>query len=237
MNTILQSCSVIGLGVGSLLGGTMLGNGKRSKIIQYNILGLAASGASLYLEFFSICVWRFIHGFATGILVNACPKMIEETVPANVMDYGFGTSTNLCINVAIMVTLLLGLGLPPESDYAETNYWMIFYGSAIPMFLLALLFNFTVFKYDSISFHAKNEEKEQCLAMISSVYSEDEKTCLIIYYYHVRLQKILAQKEAVKPDVKSTLFDPEFRSATWVCISIAVYNMMSGVNIINGYST
>ena len=29
LNTILQSCSVIGLGIGSLLGGTMLGNGKR----------------------------------------------------------------------------------------------------------------------------------------------------------------------------------------------------------------
>jgi len=77
-------------------------------------LGLVATCASMYLQFASMCVWRFIHGFATGILVNACPKMIEETVPGNVMDYGFGTSTNLCINVAIMITLLLGIGLPPE---------------------------------------------------------------------------------------------------------------------------
>ena len=113
MNTTLKSCAIIGLGIGSLLGGTMLGNGKRSKIIQYNILGLVATGASMYLQFTSMCVWRFVHGFATGILVNACPKMIEETVPADVMDYGFG-STNLCINVAIMITLLLGIGLPPE---------------------------------------------------------------------------------------------------------------------------
>ena len=73
--------------------------------------------------------------------------------------------------------------------------------------------------------------------MITKVYSEDEKACLVIYYYHVRLQKILAEREAVKPDVKSTLTSEEFRSATWICISIAVYNMMSGVNIINGYST
>ena len=41
----------------------------------------------------------------------------------------------------------------------------------------------------------------------------------------------------MKPDVKSVLTSEEFRSATWLCISIAVYNMMSGVNIINGYST
>ena len=41
----------------------------------------------------------------------------------------------------------------------------------------------------------------------------------------------------MKPDVWSTLTSEEFRKATWVCIAIAVYNMMSGVNIINGYST
>ena len=156
LNTILQSCSVIGLGIGSLLGGTMLGNGKRSKIINYNIVGLCASSASLYLNFNLICIARFIHGFSTGILVNACPKMIEETVPSHVMDYGFGTSTNLSINVAIMISLLLGLGLPPESEYGETKYWMVFYASAIPMYLIALVFNLTVFKYDSISFHAKH---------------------------------------------------------------------------------
>lgn len=37
--------------------------------------------------------------------------------------------------------------------------------------------------------------------------------------------------------MKATLTSPDYRSATWICISIAIYNMMSGVNIINSYST
>lgn len=115
-------------------------------------------------------------------------------MPAHVMDYGFGTSTNMSINVAIMITQLLGHGLPPESDYSETNYWMVFYGSAIPMFLIALFFNLAEFKNDSISFHAKHQEKKECLAMIKSVYLENENNCLMIYYYHVRIQQILAEK-------------------------------------------
>jgi len=41
----------------------------------------------------------------------------------------------------------------------------------------------------------------------------------------------------VKPDVKSILFSEEFRSATWICISIAAYNMMSGIHIISANST
>ena len=81
--------------------------------------------------------------------------MIGETVPGHMLDKGFATSTNISIQVAIMISLLLGLGLPPESDFGETKYWMIYYGYAIPMYLIVLSCMFIVFKYDSISFHAK----------------------------------------------------------------------------------
>ena len=108
----------------------MLGNGKRRLIIHFNFNALVATLMSLFgtKSFGFLCFFRFCHGYFTGILVNACPKMIEETVPAHAMDYGFGISTNLFINVAVMITLLLGLGLPPEEEYATTNYWMVFYG-------------------------------------------------------------------------------------------------------------
>ena len=129
-NTILQSSAVVGLGIGSLVGGTMMGNGKRRLVITYNYLALVASFLSLFAgkTFWLLCISRFFHGYFTGILVNAAPKIIEETVPAHVMDKGFGISTNLFINVAVMSTLLLGVGLPPEEKYATSNYWMIFYG-------------------------------------------------------------------------------------------------------------
>lgn len=110
----------------------MLGNGKRRLIIINNCSALSASLLSILeyrtFAFGSLCIFRYLHGYFTGILVNACPKMIEETVPAHAMDYGFGISTNLFINVAVMITLLLGLGLPPEEEYATTKYWMVFYG-------------------------------------------------------------------------------------------------------------
>ena len=33
------------------------------------------------------------------------------------------------------------------------------------------------------------------------------------------------------------LIDPEFRGATWFCIFLAIFNQLSGVNIVNMYST
>jgi MFS family permease len=184
--TLIQSCSIIGIGLGSCLGGNMLGNGKKRVLFIYNIIALLSSASSLYLNFYLICASRLIHGFATGILVCAAPKMIEETVPSHVMDYGFGTSTNLCINVAIMIELLLGIGLPPEEDFYDTNYWMVFYAFAVPLLCFALFFNMTYFKNDSIVFLAKQGKKQECLEVIKKVFNESDKNCEIIYLFYVR---------------------------------------------------
>lgn len=38
------------------------------------------------------------------------------------------------------------------------------------------------------------------------------------------------------PNLWTSLTSRDYRSASWLCISIAVYNQMSGINIVNGYS-
>lgn len=63
------------------------------------------------------------------------------------------------------------------------------------MLILALLLNHMAFKSDSISFHAKHEDKVKCLNLIDNVYYiEGPKLKFMIYYYYVRQQKIMAEK-------------------------------------------
>ena len=71
-----------------------------------------SSGLSLFSVYGLICVGRFIHGFSSGVLVSAVPKIIDETAPAHIVDKWFATSTNLMINVGIMTMMLLGIGTP-----------------------------------------------------------------------------------------------------------------------------
>jgi MFS family permease len=76
-----------------------------------------------------MCLGRFIYGFAAGVILCTTPKMLEEIVPANLMDTGFGMSTSLAINIAFFGCLLLGGGMPEDpKDLAETHYWMIMFG-------------------------------------------------------------------------------------------------------------
>ena len=81
-----------------------------------NVINIASCVARIWPNFPLILVASFIQGFASGVHVSACPKIVEETVPFHVQDKGFGGSTNLLANLAIMINMLLGFGLPKATD-------------------------------------------------------------------------------------------------------------------------
>lgn len=65
---------------------------------------------------------------------------MEETIPSNHMDYGYGISTNLGINLFVMISLLSGLIIP--SDKAElltSQNWKIIYLIPVPLLIIAFL--------------------------------------------------------------------------------------------------
>jgi len=127
--TMLSTSALLGIAIGNIFGGDFVKNGRRKTIIQFNILGLIGTLLTLVLDFYSMCLGRMIFGFASGILSCATPKMLDEIIPARMMDKGFGTSTNILINFAFFVVLIMAMGVP-ESPAAlmETKYWMLIYG-------------------------------------------------------------------------------------------------------------
>lgn len=111
------------------MGGSLIANGRRRIIIIFNILAILSSLLSLILDFKVLCMARFLFGFSSGVILCATPKNIEETIPSKLLDYGFGISTNISINIAIMYSMLLGLGEPKEElDLEQSGFWRIIYG-------------------------------------------------------------------------------------------------------------
>ena len=66
-----------------------------------------------------MCFGRFVFGFSCGILICTTPKAIDETVPSHMVDNGFGTSTNIIINLSFMLVAVLSL-MMPETETALT---------------------------------------------------------------------------------------------------------------------
>lgn len=110
--TILSTSALVGIALGNIFGGDFVKNGRRKTIIIFNILGAIATCFTLILDFNSMCFGRMLFGFASGILSCATPKVLDETIPANLMDKGFGTSTNIIINFAFFAVLIMAMGMP-----------------------------------------------------------------------------------------------------------------------------
>lgn len=93
-----------------------------------------------------MCFGRFVFGFACGVLICTTPKAIAETVPSNLIDKGFGTSTNIIINLSFMLVAILALGMPEtEEALSKDWYWMVIFGCQIPLQVTAILLHTFVY--------------------------------------------------------------------------------------------
>ena len=119
--TLLTTSSVLGVSIGAIVGGKIIAYGRRRSVLIFDVLGLLGSALSLIPNFYVILLGRLLYGFAAGVLVTACPKIVEETVPSTIMDNGYGISTNLGINLFVMFSLLGGLIIPSDSAELLTS--------------------------------------------------------------------------------------------------------------------
>ena len=152
--TFISTNSVVGVTIGSIFGGVFVAKGRRINVIIFNLVLILSSLMSIDKNWWILNLGRVVFGFASGVLLCATPKIIEESIPTHLMDYGFGTSTNMFINIMITVYMLLGIGMPTsEEALMTTNYWVVPYLLPIPFGVLAIFLALFTFKQDSINFH------------------------------------------------------------------------------------
>jgi MFS family permease len=138
--TLISTASVLGISIGAIVGGKIIAYGRRKSVLIFDLLGIIGSVLSIIENFYVILVGRLMYGFAAGVLVTACPKIVEETVPSAYMDLGYGISTNLGINLFVMISLLSGLIIPSDTaDLLTSQNWKIVYLIPVPLMLIALL--------------------------------------------------------------------------------------------------
>ena len=70
---------------------------------------------TLWLNVYTICAGRLVLGFCGGVFSVALSRMIDETVPSNLLGT-FGVVTNLSMNAGNMFSILIGAWLPDKKD-------------------------------------------------------------------------------------------------------------------------
>lgn len=148
--------------------------GRRKLIIISNIMCISFSLLCVIKNFWVIVVGRVGMGTASGLLVAATPKMIEETVPFQIIDKGFGSSTNLFVNIGIMVTAILAVNNPLTSNYdalGESENWRIIYGFPVITCGLSLLMMIFIHREDSLLFMIQQHKMKESKKLIRKIYT------------------------------------------------------------------
>ena len=90
----------------------MLNDGRRIAMISMNIIGICGSLMSVIPNYFVLLIGRFLYCFSSGVLISAVPRIIEETIPFDKYDLGFGASTNLAIDFLILIYTIIDIYMP-----------------------------------------------------------------------------------------------------------------------------
>ena len=109
-NYIINIASLVGVALGSLIGGEFITTfGRRKVILIANGSIIIFSLISIIPSFLIIFIARFFFGMSVGLTLIAALKIIVETVPAHLLGYGFGQSTNFFTFFFIMINIGNGL--------------------------------------------------------------------------------------------------------------------------------
>ena len=83
---IIGSAITLGMTAGALSGGQIMKHGRRRANLIASLIGMVGVCISLFQNFYAIVFGRVIFGFSIGIFSSICPRVIEETVPAQLYD-------------------------------------------------------------------------------------------------------------------------------------------------------
>lgn len=108
-SAILSAMATVGLALGSLFGSNLIRTGRHKGLVTGNIIAIIGSLLSLVSEFWTISVGRLLVGFGGGMIMTTSPKVIEETIPAHLINFGYGISTNMALNFATLLDSMVAL--------------------------------------------------------------------------------------------------------------------------------
>ena len=119
-NTIISSAAIIGIAIGSFIGGGSLKKlGRRKTALLGNALAIVSSAICMIGTTGLLTIGRLLLGVSAGIANVVFGKMITENMPEKLVSK-FAMVHNASINVGLVPAFVMG-ALLPDPDNLEAN--------------------------------------------------------------------------------------------------------------------
>ena len=152
----------------------MVKYGRRNALVLSALIGIVGTAITIYdNSFWAIIIGRLIYGFSVGIIAIAMPRLMEESVPSNLVGF-YGGLYCLSFAAATLLAYALAVFLPPDDDIEglkETHVTQVVFGLPIVFYVIQLILQFTYFRRDSVKFLLLNGKQFEAEQEIMKIYS------------------------------------------------------------------
>lgn len=170
----------------------------------------------------------------------ATPKCLDEVLPAELIDNGFGTSTNIMINLSYLQVMIMANFMPDDkASLVDNNYWRILFTVQVPFQLLVIFLHMYYFTEETVDFNVKQGNQEEAIQLIRKVYPSSSPEVHQQMYNVKRLDHLnkIAAMGNTKDSVWKALTDKNQRGSSFICLALSIFNNLSGQSVICIYST
>ena len=241
-NTIVSTAGVLGLFIGSFLGGLILKLGRRPTVIIAQALGIASALPSMIVNVPMLTIARLLCGTSAGIYNVVFGKLITETLPPQIMSQ-FCMAHNGLICVGFFVVFLMGAFLPDAEDLQankDDEMWRIIWLGSAAIGVYQIIITLFVLKQEPVAYCVMTGDDDEGRKLMARVYRKKdpdspEKFEDIIAEEYNRL-KANTTLDAASTTFKDSVCGRKYRAGTWFCFIFNTFNQQTGINAVNVYA-
>ena len=222
--------------IGAGCAGKLVQRGRRNALLISAYLGIIGTAITVWENYACIIAGRLLYGFSVGIIAIAMPRIMEETVPLNLVGFYAGLYC-LSFAAATLFAYMFAIFLPPDDDTSAlktTHVTNIIFGLPILFYLLQLLIQYTYFTRDTPKFLLLSSKKPEAMLEIGKIYSrannpDDQEEIVKHMFKNV-------QKQTATITVKDAFCSRAYRSGSAVSLFIMSLHELTAINGIMLYS-
>ena len=174
---ILNGLNPFGAIIGTLISGNFFNKiSRRISLIIADVIGLIGCVICLFISANGApqIIGRLLCGISVGINSQIIPIYINELSPIEISGV-MGTFFQFFINMGILISYLMGLGIPDDSDNydLDNSWWRFVFAFPIITCVLRIFFLLFVYTFDTPFSLIKHGKKEEMMKLLEKIYKPE----------------------------------------------------------------
>ena len=173
---MINTASVLGIAIGSFLGGSLLKLGRRKTVIISQLICIIGAAITMVMHESTLIIGKFLLGLGAGSENVVYGKLITETIPASIMS-SFAMSHNASICLGFFTVFFMSAVLP-ESDNVQANYedefWRVIWLGPAFTGIISILLVLFVFRLEPVAYSLMIGEDAEAMEHLKKIYRKKD---------------------------------------------------------------